>query len=87
MLEVRDGDLGEGEFDAHGMAPVAVLASLGQLGGTLPPTYVVGCLPATVEEGMGLSPEVERAVPAAVQTVTDLVARIVKPASVETGRS
>ena len=39
VLEVGPDDLGEGELDAHGMAPVAVLASLGQLGGSLPPTY------------------------------------------------
>ena len=37
------------------MAPVAVLASLGQLGGSLPPTYVVGCEPADVGEGIGLT--------------------------------
>ena len=35
VLEVGLKDLGEGE-DAHGLASVAVLASLGQLGGTLP---------------------------------------------------
>ena len=51
VLEVGPDDLGEGELDAHGMAPVSVLASLGQLGGALPPTYVVGCQPADVGEG------------------------------------
>ena len=56
VLEVGPDDLGEGELDAHGMAPVAVLASLGQLGGSLPPTYIVGCQPADVGEGMGLTP-------------------------------
>ena len=40
----------------------AVLASLGQLGGSLPPTYVVGCQPADVGEGMGLTPAVAAAV-------------------------
>ena len=48
------------------MDPVAVLASLGQLGGTLPPTYVVGCRPATTEDGIGLSEPVAAAVPVAV---------------------
>ena len=47
-------DLGAGEFDAHGMDPVAVLGGLGALGGTLPPTYVVGCRPRTSAEGIGL---------------------------------
>ena len=37
------------------MNPVAVLANLDQLGGTLPRTYVVGCTPAAVDEGIGLS--------------------------------
>ncbi len=66
VLEVSQDDLGEGDLDAHGMAPIAVLASLGQLGGTLPPTYVVGCEPADVGEGMGLTPAVEAAVDTAV---------------------
>jgi hydrogenase maturation protease len=36
VLEVGPEDLGEAELDAHGMAPVSVLASLGQLGGRCP---------------------------------------------------
>jgi hydrogenase maturation protease len=73
VLEVGPDDLGEGELDAHGMAPVAVLASLGQLGGSLPPTYVVGCQPADVGEGMGLTPAVEAAVQPAVDLVFDVL--------------
>jgi hydrogenase maturation protease len=69
VLEVGPDDLGEGELDAHGMAPVAVLASLGQLGGSLPPTYVVGCQPADVGEGIGLTPAVAGAVDHAVELV------------------
>ena len=53
VLEVGEDDLGDGELDAHGMAPVAVLAGLAKLGGSLPPTYVVGCQPADVGEGIG----------------------------------
>jgi hydrogenase maturation protease len=75
VLEVGPEDLGEGEFDAHGMAPVAVLASLGALGGQLPPTYVVGCEPANVEEGMGLTDAVDAAVERAIGTVLDLLDR------------
>ncbi len=73
VLEVGPDDLGDGDFDAHGMAPVAVLASLGQLGGSLPPTYVVGCQPADVGEGMGLTPAVESAVDGAVALVHELL--------------
>jgi hydrogenase maturation protease len=73
VLEVGPDDLGEGELDAHGMAPVSVLASLGQLGGALPRTYVVGCRPADVGEGMGLTPAVEAAVDRAVALVHDVL--------------
>ncbi|WP_328583591.1 hydrogenase maturation protease [Streptomyces sp. NBC_00370] len=77
VLEVGPDDLGTGEFDAHGMNPVAVLANLGQLGGTLPVTYVVGCTPAGVEEGIGLSDAVSAAVPEALDAVRTLVRRLV----------
>ncbi len=63
VLEVGEEHLGAGGFDPHGMAPVAVLASLKDLGGQLPKTYVVGCRPADVGEGIGLSEPVEAAVP------------------------
>jgi len=69
VLEVDEDDLGAGDFDPHGMAPVAVLAGVRQLGGSLPPTYLVGCRPASVEEGIGLSDAVAAAVPDAVAAV------------------
>ena len=74
VLEVGPDDLGEGELDAHGMAPVAVLASLGQLGGSLPPTYIVGCQPADIGEGMGLTPHVAAAVEPAIDLVYEVLA-------------
>jgi len=75
VFEVGPEDLGDGELDAHGMAPTAVLASLGSLGGALPRTLVVGCEPATVEEQIGLSAPVAAAVDRAVDTVRSLIAR------------
>lgn len=75
LIEVGPDDLGEGELDAHGMAPVSVLASLSQLGGTLPPTYVVGCQPGDVGEGMGLTPAVEAAIPTAIGLVREVLAQ------------
>jgi hydrogenase maturation protease len=69
VLQVGPEDLGNGEFDAHGMAPVAVLGSLATMGGELPPTYVVGCEPADLHEGMGLTAPVEAAVDRAVDAV------------------
>lgn len=73
VLEVGPDDLGEGQFDAHGMDPVAVLGTLGALGGRLPPTFVVGCQPADVTEGIGLSTAVTAALDEAVAAVRALI--------------
>jgi hydrogenase maturation protease len=59
------------------MDPVAVLSGLQALGGRLPSTLVVGCQPAAVEEGIGLSPEVTAAVEVAVTRVRALVGELV----------
>jgi hydrogenase maturation protease len=75
LLEVGEADLGDGDFDAHGMEPTSVLASLGSLGGRLPRTLVVGCEPADTAAGMGLSPPVEAALDGAVEMVTGLLVR------------
>jgi len=69
VLEVGEDDLGATQLDPHGMAPGAVLASLSDLGGRLPPTYVVGCRPLDVGERIGLSREVEAAVSVAMDAV------------------
>ncbi|WP_285561070.1 hydrogenase maturation protease [Actinoplanes regularis] len=73
LLEVGPQDLGEDDTDPHGMNPVAVLSGLSRLGGTLPPTYVVGCRAASVAEGIGLTPPVAAAVPAAVSAIRRLL--------------
>ncbi len=73
VLEVGPGDLGAGDFDPHGMAPVSVLAGLSRLGGTLPPTFVIGCRPETVEDGIGLSEAVAAAVPRALAALRTLL--------------
>ncbi|MEU9736621.1 hydrogenase maturation protease [Streptomyces sp. NPDC048002] len=67
-------------LDGHRMTPDAVLALLDTLcagTGAVPPRriLVVGCEPACLEEGIGLSPQVEAAVPEAVRMVTELVGR------------
>jgi hydrogenase maturation protease len=62
-------------FDAHGMQPDVVFSMLDQLSGPRPGRIlVVGCEPATVEYGMGLSEPVAAAVDEAVRVVLDLVA-------------
>ena len=78
VLEVGADDLGEGALDAHGMDPVAVLANLEALGGALPRTFVVGCQPANVDEGIGLSPVVAAAVDEGVRIVRNLVDELIE---------
>jgi hydrogenase maturation protease len=77
VLEIGAEDVQGGEFDAHGMDPVAVLAALPDLGGELPPTYLVGCRPAELTDGIGLTRAVQDAVPAAAATVRRLVHQLV----------
>ena len=76
VLAVGAADLGDGEFDAHGMHPAAMLAALDRLGGTLPPAYVVGCRAAATDEGIGLSEPVAAAVAGALAAVRTLVTRL-----------
>jgi hydrogenase maturation protease len=82
VIEVDRDGLAAGEFDGHGMDPLAVLASVARLGGTLPDTYVVGCRIATVDETIGLSEPVATAVPAAAAAVRTLVTRLTTPPAV-----
>jgi len=81
LLEVADADLaGSPPLDAHGLHPLAVLSALPGLGGRLPRTVVLGCTPASVEEGMALSPRVRAAVRPAADRVRALVAELAVPA-------
>jgi hydrogenase maturation protease len=67
------------DVDAHAMNPVAVLQMATALGGRLPRMLLVGCEPsrveASVEGEFGLSEPVEAAVPEAIRTIEDIVAR------------
>lgn len=60
--------------DAHGMSLPAVLATTRAMGGTVPRLLLVGCEPACVDEGMGLSDRVTQAVDGAVAMVRDVLA-------------
>jgi hydrogenase maturation protease len=64
-------------IDAHSMSPEVVLATLARLGGHVEHVYVVGCQPASLEEGVGLSPPVAAAVDGAVELCCQLLAEIV----------
>jgi hydrogenase maturation protease len=72
-IETENGLAEAGIADAHGMDPASVLALLRSLGGGVGRLYVVGCEPADVEEGMGLSEPVAQAVDEAAMVVRRLV--------------
>jgi hydrogenase maturation protease len=65
--------------DAHTMSPDVVLASLARLGGSVDQIFIVGCQPASLQEGMGLTPAVAAAVDDAVEMCCQLVSEIVEP--------
>ena len=60
-------------LNAHGMQPDLVLSLAGTLGADAGRVLVVGCEPASLEEGIGLSAPVAAAVDDAVRMVTVLV--------------
>ncbi|MCR6489713.1 hydrogenase maturation protease [Amycolatopsis sp. OK19-0408] len=72
LIEADTEDLTTSSIDAHGMQPDAVFRLLRLLGGDAGRVLLVGCEPACLDEGMGLSPEVKAAIPAAVRAVTEL---------------
>jgi hydrogenase maturation protease len=69
-------------LDGHGMDPAAVLALLDRLAGSMgvdrpvERVFVIGCEPAVLDEGMGLSPAVAAAVEPAARAVTALVTEL-----------
>jgi hydrogenase maturation protease len=69
-------DAGQAEnpiFNAHGMQPDVVLGMLGMLDAGSRQVLVVGCEPASVDYGIGLSQPVADAVDEAVRVVHDLI--------------
>ncbi|WP_052711153.1 hydrogenase maturation protease [Pseudofrankia sp. DC12] len=60
--------------DGHAMTPDAVLRLLALLGGGPERVLLVGCVPARVEEGLGLSPPVVAAVAPAARLVRAVLA-------------
>ena len=61
--------------DAHGMDLPSVFARVRAMGGGLPRVLLVGCEPADIEDGMGLSALVEAALDPALALVQDIVKR------------
>jgi hydrogenase maturation protease len=75
-----DADTAVPAVDAHTMSPDVVLATLSRLGGSVGQVYIVGCQPADLQDGMGLTPAVLAAVGGAVDLCLELVTDIVQPA-------
>jgi hydrogenase maturation protease len=81
-----DGPADDAVLDAHGMEPAAVLSMLDRLAegvGVDRPVgrvLVVGCEPASVDEGIGLSEPVAAVVDRAVQAVVELVGNLLEEA-------
>jgi hydrogenase maturation protease len=65
--------------DAHTMSPDVVLATLRRLGGTVEKILIVGCQPADLQDGMGLTTAVAAAVEEAAQLCLQLVSEMVEP--------
>ena len=60
------------DADAHTLTPAAVLAWLKRIGGGCGRVVVVGCEPASIDEGIGLSAPILASIGHAVQVIRDL---------------
>jgi hydrogenase maturation protease len=67
------GDMSMASADGHAMTPESTLALVHALGGIATRILIVGCEPASVEEGMGLSQPVAAAVDEAIGVVRGLL--------------
>jgi hydrogenase maturation protease len=80
VIQPELDDAAADALDAHTMTPEVVLQTLRHLGGTIERIFVVGCQPASLAEGMGLTPAVAASLDAAVEMCSQLVMEIVEPA-------
>jgi len=78
VIELDPTDPGEHPplLDAHGMQPDVVLGLVRVLGADPGRVLLVGCEPASLDEGMRLSEPVTAAVGTAVAAVLDLISRL-----------
>jgi hydrogenase maturation protease len=61
------------------MSPALVLGMLQRLGGRVDRVVIVGCQPATLSDGIGLSASVAEAVDRGVEAVRDVLAELCEP--------
>jgi hydrogenase maturation protease len=81
-----DDDGPESGLDAHSMNPDVVLGTLAHLGGAIEKVYVIGCQPANLDEGIGLTPPVAAAIDAAVELCRQLLDEVLPLVEKESGR-
>lgn len=81
-----DCALGDEMPDAHSVTPAMVLGWLHRLGAGCR-VIVVGCEPASLEEGMALSPAVAGVIDDAVRLVHDILWRLTAHSTSPTGHS
>ena len=75
-VSVIEPDLDFGDVppvDSHQLDPVAVLAMVAKLGGEIGRVLVVGCEPADVGDGIGMSAPVSAAVDDAIRMVEEIL--------------
>jgi hydrogenase maturation protease len=84
-IEVPDGDDPNAVLDAHSMHPGVVLTMMAMLQVPVERIVILGCQPATLEEGIGLSAPVAAAVEATVDLLDDLLTEIYTPVESEVG--
>ena len=66
-------------LEAHSLDPVVVLDLVAHLGGAVERVVVVGCEPASLDDGIGLSPPVACAVDRAIDAIDGLLDELCAP--------
>jgi hydrogenase maturation protease len=80
-FEIDPEHLGVAEVDPHDVGPQTMLSSLRALGGQIPPTVLIGAQVRNVDDHVGLSAEMEAAVPIAIDAIQSLLERLMVSAS------
>ncbi|MBX3226611.1 MAG: hydrogenase maturation protease [Labilithrix sp.] len=71
----EEGDVARGARDAHGMDLYSVMLTAKSLGAELPPVLVLGCEVEEPRAEMGMTSDVERAIPAAARMIAEAIRR------------
>jgi hydrogenase maturation protease len=83
LSELDRGDDVAPTMEAHSMSPAVVLDMVAGLGGRVGRVLIVGCQPASLEEGIGLSEPVAAAVERAIEAVDELLVELCAPSHSE----